>query len=227
MTVPGEARAEILGRIRTALGAVSLDRARRSAVARRLERHPRGPIPARAKISGVERVGLVMDMLAKQGADVKRVATPKEAVGAIASYLGTCNLPPRLRMGADPVLAALPWREAWDIERSFGGAEADDRASLSRAVAAAAETGTLFLLSGRDNPTTLNFLPEAHTVLIAASDIVGSYEEAWDRIRAILGEGTLPRSVNLISGPSRTADIEQTIVRGAHGPRRLHVLILG
>jgi len=227
MTAPGEARAEILGRIRTALGAVSLDRARRSAVARRLERHPRGPVPARAKLSGAERVGLVMDMLAKQGADVRRVATPKEAVGAIASYLGTCNLPPRLRMGADPVLAALPWREAWDIERSFGGAEADDRASLSRAVAAAAETGTLFLISGRDNPTTLNFLPEAHTVLIAASDIVGSYEEAWDRIRAILGEGTLPRSVNLISGPSRTADIEQTIVRGAHGPRRLHVLILG
>ena len=227
MTVPGEARAEILGRIRIALGAVSLDRARRSAVTRRLERHPRGPIPARAKCSSAERVGLVIDMLAKQGADVKRVASPKEAVGAIASYLGTCNLPPRLRMGADPVLAALPWREAWDIERSFGGAEAGDRASLSRAVAAAAETGTLFLISGRDNPTTLNFLPEAHTVLIAASDIVGSYEEAWDRIRAILGEGTLPRSVNLISGPSRTADIEQTIVRGAHGPRRLHVLILG
>jgi L-lactate dehydrogenase complex protein LldG len=73
----------------------------------------------------------------------------------------------------------------------------------------------------------LNFLPECHTVLVAASDIVGSYEEAWDRIRALSGDATLPRSVNLISGPSRTADIEQTIVRGAHGPRRLHVLILG
>ena len=77
------------------------------------------------------------------------------------------------------------------------------------------------------NPTTLNFLPEAHTVLIEAADIVGSYEEAWDRLRAIHGKGTLPRAVNLISGPSRTADIEQTIVRGAHGPRRLLVLILG
>jgi L-lactate dehydrogenase complex protein LldG len=92
---------------------------------------------------------------------------------------------------------------------------------------AAAETGTLLLVSGADNPTTLNFLPEAHTVLIAASDIVGSYEEAFDRLRAIHGEGYLPRTVNLISGPSRTADIEQTIVRGAHGPSRLHVLILG
>jgi L-lactate dehydrogenase complex protein LldG len=165
-------------------------------------------------------------MLAKQGADVRRVATPKEAVGAVASYLGTCDLPPRVRMGRDPMLAALPWREAWDIERAFGAAEPNDRASLSRAVAGAAETGTLFLLSGSDNPTSLNFLPEAHSVLIAASDIFAFYEEAFDRIRALSG-GVMPRSVNLISGPSRTADIEQTIVRGAHGPRRLLVVILG
>jgi L-lactate dehydrogenase complex protein LldG len=130
-------------------------------------------------------------------------------------------------MGIDPVLAALPWREAWDIECSFGRAEPDDRAALSRAAVAAAETGTLFLVSGTDNPTTLNFLPEAHTILLAASDIVGSYEEAWDLLRAIYGEGSLPRTVNLISGPSRTADIEQTIVRGAHGPSRLHVLVFG
>jgi L-lactate dehydrogenase complex protein LldG len=227
MTVPGEARAKILERIRAALGAERLDRARRSAVSRRIERHPCGTLPSRARCQGAERVALFTDMLAKQGADLRRAGTPKEAVGAIASYLGTCNLPPRLRMGADRVLAALPWRDAWDIERCFGAAEPGDRASLSRAVAAAAETGTLFLLSGPDNPTTLNFLPECHTVLIAASDIVGSYEEAWDRIRALSGAGILPRSVNLISGPSRTADIEQTIVRGAHGPRRLHVLILG
>jgi L-lactate dehydrogenase complex protein LldG len=155
------------------------------------------------------------------------VQTAREAVAALASYLGTCNLPPRLRLGADTALAKLPWREAWDIELAFGPAEASDRASLSRAVAAAAETGTLFLASGPNNPTTLSFLPEAHTILVAATDIVGPYEEAWDRLRTIYGEGRLPRTVNLISGPSRTADIEQTIVRGAHGPKRLHVLILG
>jgi L-lactate dehydrogenase complex protein LldG len=226
MTVPDEARSMIFERIRAALGAERLDRARRSAVQRRLARHPRGPLPARAKRQGEERVALFAAMLAKQGADVRRVATPKEAVGAVASYLGTCNLPPRVRMGRDPMLAALPWREAWDIERAFGAAEPNDRASLSRAVAGAAETGTLFLLSGSDNPTSLNFLPEAHSVLIAASDIFASYEEAFDRIRALSG-GVMPRSVNLISGPSRTADIEQTIVRGAHGPRGLLVVILG
>ena len=85
MTVPGEARAKILERIRAALGAERLDRARRSAVSRRLERHPHGTVPSRAKCMGEERVALFTDMLAKQGADVRRVATPKEAVGAIAS----------------------------------------------------------------------------------------------------------------------------------------------
>ncbi len=227
MSASDEARTIVLDRIRAALGVASLDRARRAAVTRRLERHPRGTIPARARLSGEERVALFTDMLTKQGADVSRVDTPREAVGAIASYLGTCNLPPQLRLGTDPALAALPWREAWDIERWSGRAQPTDRASLSRAVVAAAETGTLFLVSGPNNPTTLNFLPEAHTILITVSDIVGSYEEAWDRLRAVYRAGYLPRTVNLISGPSRTADIEQTIVRGAHGPSRLLVLILG
>jgi L-lactate dehydrogenase complex protein LldG len=227
MSASDKARAAVMDRIRSALGVASLDRARRAVVTRRLERHPRGTIPSRAMRSGADRVALFTDMLTKQTADVRRVATPKEAVGAIASYLGTCNLPPRLRVGDDPVLAGLPWREAWDIEREFGPAQPSDRAALSRATVAAAETGTLFLVSGPANPTTLNFLPEAHTVLIAAADIVGCYEEAFDRLRATHGEGYLPRTVNLISGPSRTADIEQTIVRGAHGPSRLHVLILG
>jgi len=227
MTGADDGRKIVFDRVRAALGATSLDRARRSAVERRLARHPRGTVPARADKPKDELIALFADMLTKQGADVRRAATSKEVVAAIASYLGTCNLPPRLRMGKDPVLAALPWREAWDIERAIGPAEPGDGAALSRAVTAAAETGTLFLVSGPDNPTTLNFLPEVHTVLIAAADIVGSYEEAFNRLRAIYGEGLLPRTLNLISGPSRTADIEQTIVRGAHGPRRLQVLVLG
>ena len=114
MSASDEARATVMDRIRSALGVASLDRARRAAVTRRLERHPRSTIPARAMRSGEERVALFTDMLTKQGADVSRVATPREAVGAIASYLGTCNLPPRLRMGADPVLAGAP------LARSLG-----------------------------------------------------------------------------------------------------------
>jgi len=227
MSAAEDPRSIVMGRIRASLGVASLDRARKASVERRLERHPHGTIPARAKRGRAECLALFTEMLTAQGADVRHVLTRKEAVAAIASYLGTCNLPPHIRMGRDAKLAALPWRDAWDIERAIGPAQPGDRAALSHAVVAAAETGTLFLVSGPANPTTLNFLPEAHTVLIEAADIVGSYEEAWDRVRAIHGKGTLPRAVNLISGPSRTADIEQTIVRGAHGPRWLLVLILG
>ncbi len=222
-----DARSMVLTRIRGALGTTKLDRARRAAVIRRLERHPRSTIPAQALLSPAGCVSQLAEMLTKQAAEVARVATPEDAVHAIASYLSSNNLPPRLRIGADLRLAALPWKAAWDISRVYGRAEPSDKACLSRAIVAAAETGTLFLVSGADNPTTLNFLPEFHMVLVKASDIVGSYEEAWDRLRKIYGERTLPRTVNMISGPSRTADIEQTIVRGAHGPRRLYVLIQG
>jgi len=221
-----DARSMVLTRIRGALGITKLDRARRAAVIRRLERHPRSTIPAQA-LPPAGCVSQLAEMLTKQASEVARVATPEDAVHAIASYLSSNNLPPRLRIGADLRLAALPWKAAWDISRVYGRAEPSDKACLSRAIVAAAETGTLFLVSGADNPTTLNFLPEFHMVLVKASDIVGSYEEAWDRLRKIYGERTLPRTVNMISGPSRTADIEQTIVRGAHGPRRLYVLIQG
>lgn len=227
MTATGQARALVLSRIRTALGVAGRDRERADAVERRLRTHPRGTIPARARGDRAALIELMTTMLEAQGAEASRATTEDDVVRIIAGDLREHALPPRLRMGTDAQLAALPWAAAPEVERAFGRADGEDRAALSRAVAAAAETGTLFLVSGSDNPTTLAFLPEVHFVLIRASDVVGAYEEVFDRLRAIYGEGVLPRTVNLISGPSRTADIEQTIVRGAHGPKRLHVVILG
>jgi L-lactate dehydrogenase complex protein LldG len=220
-------RARMLVRIRAALGAKAGNPARKNAVSARLERHPRSTLPARARAGGEAAVTLFAEMLTAQGADVRRVATTEEAVRAIAVYLDAHGLPQALRLGGDPVLAALPWAEKPRLALRFGAAEPADTASLSRALAGAAETGTLFLASDPDNPTSLAFLPPTHNVLIAGTDIVGAYEDVWDRLRAIYGPGEMPRSVNLISGPSRTADIEQTIVRGAHGPGRLQVVILG
>ena len=100
MSAPEDARSTVMGRIRASLGVASLDRARKASVERRLERHPRGTIPARAKRGRAECVALFTEMLAAQGGDVRHILTRKEAVAAIASYLGTCNLPPRIRMGA-------------------------------------------------------------------------------------------------------------------------------
>jgi L-lactate dehydrogenase complex protein LldG len=260
MTPSDQARALVLSRIRAGLGVAGRDRTREAAVEERLRAHPRNTIPARARAGHEALLELMATMLAAQGAEVTRAATPEDAVRAIAEDLRKHDLPSRLRVGGDAQLAALPWETTPEVERVFGPAEGADRASLSRAVVAAAETGTLVLVSGADNPTTLAFLPETHFILVRAGDVVGSYEEAFDRLRAIYGErhgevhgrpsrfpriksgvapqddgrasnhaGSYdwPRTVNLISGPSRTADIEQTIVRGAHGPKRLHVMLLG
>ena len=88
------------------------------------------------------------------------------------------------------------------------------------------------MASGPASPTTLNFLPETEIVLIAAEDVVGGMEEAWARLRARHGSArndmaALPRTVNFITGPSRSADIGQKLQMGAHGPRRLHVIVVG
>jgi L-lactate dehydrogenase complex protein LldG len=83
------------------------------------------------------------------------------------------------------------------------------------------------LVSGPENPTTLNFLPDTHLVVVDAKDVAGDYETLWQRLRAQFGPGMLARNVNLITGPSRSADIEQTLILGAHGPRRLHVMVIG
>ena len=218
-------RDSILKTIRSALGARGDEPGRRGIVRARLERSPHGLIPARARQPATELVAQFSKMLALQGAVVRTVARSKGLPQAIAEQLAEFNLPARLRHGEEPLFTSLPWDKTL-IERDFGPAHPEDTVSLSRAMAAAAESGTLFLASGRDNPSTLNFLPETHLVALFADDLVGSYEEAWDALRAKYGRGVMPRTVNLISGASATADIEQMLIRGAHGPRRLAVFVI-
>ena len=91
----------------------------------------------------------------------------------------------------------------------------------------AAETGTIVMLSGHENPTTINFLPEHHIVVVDAGAIQGDLETVLADIRTHYGKGNMPRTVNLISGPSRSGDIEQKLVLGAHGPRALHLIVVG
>ncbi len=127
-------------------------------------------------------------------------------------------------MGADPRLAALPWGET-ALEVSSGPSDGHDLNAVSIALAGIAETGTLALVSGADNPTTLNFLPDNHIVVLSREDVVADYEAAFARLRATYGKGCAPRTLNFVTGPSRSGDIEQTLLLGAHGPRRLHIVI--
>jgi len=79
------------------------------------------------------------------------------------------------------------------------------------------------LLSGPRTPAAASLLPETHIAVLRMDRIVHGMEDAWDLLRA--EHGMLPRAVNFISGPSRTADIEQTLVLGAHGPYRVHIIL--
>lgn len=220
------ARETILGRIRKANGATD-GAERRRAVAARLADPRANLIPKRAEGDLAHRLAVFRAQMESVGGTVEQVEELNDVPEAVAAYLRGGNLPARIRHGADPAFVALPWHRAATLEVSLGPSDGSDSAALSHAFASVAETGTIVLLSGADNPTTLNFLPEAHIVVVEAKDLVGNYEEAWTRLRALYGPGQMPRTVNMISGPSRTGDVEQTIVRPAHGPKNMHVIVVG
>lgn len=218
-------REAILGKVRAALGVAGDETGRRQAVDNRITTRHRHLTPERVK--GKPADDLVrtfrsyLEAVQSTVIEVDRADVPS----AIARYLRETNLPSRLRTGADPWLAALDWGREPTLTRLAGRAEPGDEVSVSKAVAGVAETGTLVLASGADNPVTLTFMPETHVVVVERDHIVGPYEDAIARIRQTYGDGHMPRTVNLVSGASRTGDIGGRIVMGAHGPRQLCVII--
>ena len=220
-------REQILGALRRSLKRGTQDDAAIREVDQRLARHPRNLVPARAQLPADQRLDLFERQAREQAASVDRVAQLSDLPQAIAAYLKDQNLPAEVRSAPDALLDSLPWDSAPLVTRSSGPARESDPVSLTRALAGIAETGTLMLRSGADGPTTLNFLPETNIVVLEASHVVASYEDSWDLLRSAVGDGALPRTVNLITGPSRTGDIEQKIQLGAHGPRQLHILLVG
>jgi L-lactate dehydrogenase complex protein LldG len=219
------ARADILATIRRSLAVTGQEGPRHAAVDERLERAPRGIIPTRGQVSGAARLDLFKAQALGVQATIDVVASGAEVPRAVADYLRSHNLPATLRMGVDPRLGAMPWAET-ALEVASGPSDGRDLNGMSHAFSAIAETGTLALISGADNPTTLNFLPDNHIVVVNARDLVGDMEEMWTRLRFAQGKGEMPRTVNFITGPSRSGDIEQTILLGAHGPRALHIVVV-
>jgi L-lactate utilization protein LutC len=140
---------------------------------------------------------------------------------SVATYLQERGLPPKAVCWPD--LATLDWG-ACGIAVEARSAVGDDLVGITGSYCAIAETGTLMLLSGADAPPTVSLLPETHIAVVRRTRIVSNMEDAWQLARAEHRE--LPRAVNFISGPSRTADIEQTVTLGAHGPYRVHIVLV-
>ena len=219
-----EARAQIFGDIRARLGRGRVNEGARREAEERLAAHRRNLVPARAaSLDHAGQVALFVAEAQAVDATIVRVASAADVPGAIADFLTRQNLPAQLVMTPDPKLDAIPWDTRPMLELRRGRAEDGDAAGITGAFAAIAETGTLMLISGTGTPTRNNFLPDTHIVVLRASEIVACYEDGWDRLRAA---GPMPRTVNFITGPSRTGDIEQRLVLGAHGPRRLHIVLI-
>jgi len=219
------ARDDILGGIRRALRRGPLPAAAQTELAERVARHRRNLVPARAAaLDASARIDLFVAMAEEVQATVARVASEGDIPAEVARYLAAENLPAELVMAPDPALDAVPWQTRPLLQIRRGRAEPGDAVSLTPCLAAVAETGTLMLVSGTETPTTLNFLPDTHVAVVRAGQVVASYEDGWDLLRS---RGGMPRTVNFITGPSRTGDIEQRIQLGAHGPRRLHIVLVG
>ena len=219
-------REAILGKVRNALGAGD-DPGRLEAVWARLMNAPTGVIPARGQLDTTSRVALFCSMAQQAAATVDRVADETAVPAAVSAYLRARNLAPRVRMGGDKRLKSMPWVDERNLQVRYGSTDGEDEVSVSHAATAIAESGTLLLVSGKENPTTLNFLPDHHIVVVDASDVAGDLETALQKVRQRYGKGEMPRTVNLITGPSRSGDIEQTLLLGAHGPRALHIIVVG
>lgn len=220
------ARDSILAKIRKVNAAGVNEDGRKQAVADRLSGSPRGIVPARGQLPDSERRALFEAMAQKFAATTSAVASYSDIPGAVSTYLREHNLPASIRVGDDERLAGAGWDKERTLEVRHGASDGGDMAAVSHALAGIAETGTVALSSGSDNPTTLNFLPEHHIVVLKASDIEGDLESIWDRLRGKFGKGEMPRALNLVTGPSRSGDIEQKILLGAHGPRALHLIIV-
>lgn len=220
------AREAILGRVRKALGK-SGDRAQARKEAQvYLATHPQGPRPTITEN--------LVDRFARRATDmestIERIGSRAEIPAAVARYVDGLQLPPALANHKST--AGVCWPELADLDWAGAGlsievrpTEGNDRLGITGTYCAIAETGTLVVLTGADSPTATTLLPDTHVAVVDASRIVTGMEDAFNLIRSECGE--LPRAVNMISGPSRTGDIEQTVVVGAHGPYRVHILVVG
>jgi L-lactate dehydrogenase complex protein LldG len=213
------ARDNILNRIRTARGATPAGKdAERAAVEERIRTHPIGARPA---TTGWELVQRFREQCVRMSSTVDEVEALAEVPGAVARFLREHGLP--MQAVAWPAIARLDWSDSGVAVdgRPSGGS---DPVGITGVHLAIAETGTLMMLSGPETHLATSLLPETHIAVVPAGRIVPAMEEAWARTRAEIG--ALPRAVNFVSGPSRTADIEGQLQIGAHGPFRVHVVVV-
>ncbi len=215
-----DSRQRMLATIRASLGREQpLARSLQNQLKARLKNPTRNVMP---KVSGDPLQHFIRKLEAVHG-KVTQVERYTDVSAVVEAHVDTYALGDNLLLAPDPDLDAIAWSNRFHLERR--AAIGSDRTSVTSAFAGVVESGSLVLLSSAYSPTTLNFLPEDHLIVLPRDRLVLHLEDVWARMRKEIGH--IPRTVNFITGPSKTADVEQTIQEGAHGPRRLHVILVG
>lgn len=220
------ARERVLGRVRNAVRRRDGDTQARARAEAYLAEHAQGPRPTLP----VDLVSRFIQRARDMESTIERVADVGEIPARVERYLDALDLPPAL--AAQKSHAGVCWPEFAQLDWAAAGLAiearptvGDDRLGITGVFCGIAESGTMVILPGAETPTATTLLPDTHIAVLRADRIVPGMEEAFALVAR--ERGGMPRAVNLISGPSRTGDIEQTIVLGAHGPFRVHILLVG
>jgi len=165
------------------------------------------------------------ECLQRAGGIVAELGATEKIPTHVAGVLKEKGAPMKVVLGADEGLRALDWGSAG---LSIAGTEAieSDYAGVSRAVCAMAETGSVVLCSGPDNPTSINFLVKYHFVMLTREQVVPYFEDTWNLLRSRFDKGRWARAVNFVTGPSTTGDVEATLTVGVHGPGHFEALLI-
>ena len=168
--------------------------------------------------------GMGMHVHRSSSSDVpETLKTRLAALGAASASVSVAN--ETLRDAAHAALAgagvaACDWRARPGLDAHY---EAD--VGITDVDGAIAESGTLVIGSRAERSRGAHLVPPAHIALVPASSIVADLVDHWTRLRAQSSDG-LPAVSLLVSGPSKTADIEGELVIGVHGPGRVDIVLV-
>ena len=161
-----------------------------------------------------------------EAATTERIANLSDVPAAIVRYLDAHELSRRICLAGNMRSVGIDWNATAALQCTDGPLAADGETVVTACYAGIAEAGAIVTLSSSDHPAEFNFLAATHIVVLRVRDIVVSFEQLWQRLRADHSE-RMPHMINLIVGPSRTADLGVPSRLGAHGPARVHIIVTG
>jgi L-lactate dehydrogenase complex protein LldG len=185
--------------------------------------------PVRLRICEMDpdtRISSLLGKVAALAGKTRRAATPQEACTYVSSILNgrsaVASNATFLRQCGITDLAGV--QSGFTVAPELRALCASADVGITSADYALADTGTLVLLSSPEEARMISLLPPVHIAIVAQERVITGLDELFTILPDPAAQSS---SMVLITGPSRTADIEQILVRGVHGPGEIHVVVVG